>query len=84
MPNVWYILIIGHGDNKMKKLITGLVLMLMTTVVYAKAYECTGYTGSTPVVGPFKVNATKTPIAEDKAYDRLRKDKVKVDYVKCK
>ena len=68
----------------MKKIITGLVLMLITTVSYAKTYECTAYRDGAKVGEPLKVNATKTPIAEDKAYDRLRKEKIKVDYVKCK
>ena len=71
----------------MKKFIAGLVLMLITTVSYAKTYECIGYIDGAPVGKPLKVNATKTPIAEDKAYDRLltkEKVKIKVDYVKCK
>ena len=67
----------------MKKLIAGLALMLITTVSYAKAYECTGYVDGKK--GPtLKVNATKTPIAEDKAYQRMLKAGTKVDYVKCK
>jgi len=71
----------------MKQLTAGLVLMLITTVSYAKAYECIGYIDGAPVGKPLKVNATKTPIAEDKAYDRFltkEKVKIKVDYVKCK
>ena len=68
----------------MKKIITGLVLMLITTVSYAKEYRCIAYLDGAQVGEPLKVNATKTPIAEDKAYDRLRKEKIKVDYVKCK
>jgi len=75
---------IGHGDIKMKKFIAGLVMMLITTVSYAKLYECDGYLDGVKIGETQKVNATKTPIAEDKAYDRLRKAKVKVDYVKCK
>ncbi len=68
----------------MNKIITGLVLMLMTTVSYANTYECKGYIDGDQVGEPQKVNATKTPIAEDKAYDRLRKAKFKVDYVRCR
>lgn len=67
----------------MKKLVTGLALMLITSVSYAKAYECTGYVkgGTTPTI---TVNASKTPVAEDKAYQRMLKAGTKVDYVKCK
>ena len=68
----------------MKKMIAGLLLMLVTTASYAKPYVCTGYLDGVQVGEPQKVNATKMPIAEDKAYDRLRKEKIKVDYVKCK
>ena len=71
----------------MKQLTAGLILMIITTASYAKVYECIGYIDGAPVGKPLKVNATKTPIAEDKAYDRfLTKEKVKVkmDYVKCK
>ena len=71
----------------MKKLIASLVLMLITTVSYATEFKCTGYFEGSPVGEPIKVNATKTPIAEDKAYDRFltkSKTKIKVDYVKCK
>ena len=67
----------------MKKLIAGLALMLITTVSYAKSYECTGYVDGK--AGPkLKVNASKTPVAEDKAYQRMLKAGTKVDYVKCK
>ena len=68
----------------MKKMIAGLLLTLVTTASYAKPYVCTGYLDGVQVGEPQKVNATKMPIAEDKAYDRLRKEKIKVDYVKCK
>lgn len=61
-----------------------MALMLITSVSYAKAYSCTGYLDGSPVGEAIKVNASKTPIAEDKAYDRMRKAKIKVDYVKCK
>ena len=71
----------------MKRLIAGLVLTLITTASYAKTYECIGYKDGVQVGETLKINATKTPIAEDKAYDRFltkSKTKIKVDYVKCK
>ncbi|WP_428354716.1 hypothetical protein [Methyloprofundus sp.] len=68
----------------MKKIIAGLGLMLLSTVLYAKPYVCVAYTDGVASEEPMTVNATKTPIAEDKAYDRLRKKGKKVDYVKCK
>jgi len=68
----------------MKKLIAGLVLMLISSVTFAGTYECTGYINGTPVGPAIKVEASKTPIAETKAYDRMRKAGTKVDYVKCK
>ena len=69
----------------MKKLIAGLVLMLITTASYAKTYECTGYIdGSSTEETTIKVQASKAAVAETKAYDRMKKAGTKVDYVKCK
>ncbi len=62
---------------------TGLVMMLIATVSYAKSYHCVAYKDGVQVGESQKVNASKVPIAEDKAYDRLRKAKIIVDYVKC-
>ena len=68
----------------MKKIITGLVLVLISTVSYATTYECTGYINESPVGESIKVNADKASVAETKAYDRMRKAGTKMDYVKCK
>ena len=67
----------------MKKLIAGLVLMLMATASFAKPYVCTGYIDGVQVGEAITVNASKTPVAEDKAYQRMLKAGAKVDYVKC-
>ncbi|NYT46550.1 MAG: hypothetical protein H0A75_01460 [Candidatus Methanofishera endochildressiae] len=48
----------------MKKLIVGLVLMLVTSVSFAGKYECIGYLDNVQVGSVVKVNASKTPIAE--------------------
>lgn len=68
----------------MNKLIAALALMLVTTVSYAKPYQCTGYIDAVKVGDTITVNASKTPIAEDKAYQRMLKAGTKVDFVKCK
>ena len=68
----------------MKKLIVGLVLMLVTSVSFAGKYECIGYLDNVQVGFVVKVNASKTPIAEDKSYDRMTKEGIKLDYVRCK
>jgi hypothetical protein len=67
----------------MKKLITGLVLMLLTTVSYAKTFECTGYADGSAIGAAIKVNAAKIAVAETKAKARMKKEGKKVDYVKC-
>ncbi len=67
----------------MKKLITGLVLILMSTVSYAKSFECTGYADGSAVGAPIKVNAAKAAVAETKAKARMKQEGKKVDYVKC-
>lgn len=82
-PVPGYSYLIGHGDNKMIKLITGLGLMLIASVATAKPYECTGYLDG-KAVGTITVNAAKTPVAETKGADRMRKAGTKVDYMKCK
>ncbi|NOQ17170.1 MAG: hypothetical protein GQ581_08935 [Methyloprofundus sp.] len=73
----------------MKKIIAALALTLISTVSYAKPYTCTGYFDGKAVGDPIVVNASKMPIAEDKAYDRIlykdgKKRKEGLDYVKCK
>lgn len=68
----------------MKKLIAGLVLMLMSAVSYAATYECTGYIDGTLEGEPIEVIASKKAIAETKALDRMRKVNKKVNYVVCK
>ncbi|NOQ63989.1 MAG: hypothetical protein GQ582_05705 [Methyloprofundus sp.] len=68
----------------MKKIIAAIALSLITSVSYAKPYKCTGYIDGEVAGGERIVNATKTPIAEDKAYSRLKKEGITVDYVACK
>ncbi|OQK17603.1 hypothetical protein AU255_06970 [Methyloprofundus sedimenti] len=68
----------------MKKLIAGLALMLISSVTFAETFECTGYFNGAPVGPAIKVEASKTAVAETKAHDRMRKDGIKLDYVKCK
>ncbi len=73
----------------MKKIITALALTLISSITYAKPYSCTGYLDGKPIGDPIVVNASKTPVAEDKAYDRLlykngKKRKEGIDYVQCK
>ncbi|GFO71112.1 hypothetical protein BJAS_P0356 [Bathymodiolus japonicus methanotrophic gill symbiont] len=68
----------------MKKIIAGLVILLASTASFAGTYECKGYLDNVQVGPAVKVNATKTPIAEDKSYDRMTKGGVKLDYVRCK
>lgn len=67
----------------MKILVAGLILMSVSTISYAKPYECTGYIDGAPAGSSITVNAAKTPVAETKAHDRMRKAGTKVDYVKC-
>jgi hypothetical protein len=68
----------------MKKLIAGLVLMLIATAPYAKEYVCTAYLEGSVVGEPMKVNASKADVAETKAKSRLKKAKIKASYVDCK
>jgi hypothetical protein len=68
----------------MKRIITGLVMLLVTTVSYAAAFECTGYKDGSPAGEPIQVHASKISVAETKALDRMKKNGQKVDYVKCK
>lgn len=74
---------------KMKKIIFSLVLILVSTVSYAKTYKCTGYSDGKVVGESIKINASKTAIAETKAADRIRKreekegKKGKVGFVRC-
>lgn len=68
----------------MKKLLTGLALMLITSVSYAKAYSCTPYFDRAQSGETIKVNASRTDVAETKAASRLKKADIKVDYVRCK
>ncbi|HIG65018.1 MAG TPA: hypothetical protein EYQ43_05550 [Methyloprofundus sp.] len=67
----------------MKKIITGLMMMLITSVSYAGIYKCTAYLDGAQAGPAIKVNASKTPIAETKAQDRMVKAGQKLDYVKC-
>lgn len=69
-------------NNKMKFLVAGLVLMSITSVSYAKSYNCVAYKDGKQV-GKLTVNAAKTPVAETKAADRMRKAGTILDYVKC-
>ena len=68
----------------MKKIMIGLALMLISSVSYAKAYECKGYVDGVQVGETMKVNASKKAVAEAKAYSRMKKAKIDVDYVTCK
>lgn len=73
----------SYGVIKMKKLITGLVLMLFATITNATEFKCTGYFNGSATGESIKVNASKAIVAETKAYARLKKAGVKVDYVRC-
>ncbi|GFO73987.1 hypothetical protein BPLS_P0371 [Bathymodiolus platifrons methanotrophic gill symbiont] len=68
----------------MKKLFAGLGLMLIATASFAKPYVCKGYIDGAQAGEAITVNASKTPVAEDKAYQRMLKAGTKVDYVQCK
>lgn len=68
----------------MKKLFATLILMLITTVSYAKEYVCVGYLDGSIVGKTIKVNASKLSVAESKAKSRLKKSRIKVGYVECK
>ena len=68
----------------MKKLLTVLALMLTTTVSYAAEYVCIGYADGSVIGEPIKVNASKVSVAETKAFARMKKAGVKVEYVRCK
>lgn len=67
----------------MKKFTMGLALMLITSVSYAKAYECKGYVDGKQVGETMTVNASKKAVAEAKAYSRMKKAKIDIDYVTC-
>jgi len=62
----------------------GLALMLITSISYAKAYECKGYVDGNQVSETMTVNASKQAVAEAKAYSRMKKAKIDIDYVTCK
>ena len=66
----------------MKKITLTIALLLTSSVLYAKPYNCTAYFKE-KVVEKMKVNASKDVVAEEKAADRLRKKGVEVDYVQC-
>ncbi|MFW5442952.1 MAG: hypothetical protein ACKE51_01420 [Methylococcaceae bacterium] len=68
----------------MKKLITGIALMLISTVSYAIEFECTGYFNGSAVGESIKVNAAKEIVADTKAKSRFKKAGFKIDYVRCK
>ncbi len=68
----------------MKKIFAALILMTIASVSYAKAFVCTGYLNGAQVGEPMKVNAAKVLVAETKAYARMKKAGIKVDYVSCK
>ena len=68
----------------MKKIIAGLALALITSVSYAKPFQCTGYTDAAVIEPSITVNASKAAVAETKAKDRMRKKGIEVAYVKCK
>jgi hypothetical protein len=67
----------------MKKIVVGATLMLMATASYATAYECKGYTDGQQVGETITVNASKVIVAETKAYQRMKKKGLKVDYIRC-
>jgi len=67
----------------MKKIIIGLTLMLISSISYAKAYECKAYVNG-KVKKTMTVNASKVAVAEAKAYSRMKKAKIAIDYVTCK
>ena len=58
--------------------------MLLTTTVHARAFECTAYIDGKATGEIMKVNAAKAIVAETKAFSRLKKEKITVDYIKCK
>ena len=68
----------------MKKIIIGLTLMLISSISYAKAYECKAYVDGLQVGETMTVNASKVAVAEAKAYSRMKKAKIAIDYVTCK
>lgn len=68
----------------MKKFIATLALMLLTSVSHAQAFVCTGYLDGSTAGDPITVNASKVSVAETKAYARMKKAGVKLDYVRCK
>jgi len=68
----------------MKKIIAASVLTLISTVSYAKPFQCTGYVDGAKVEPTITVNAAKAAVAETKGKDRMRKTGQIVDYVKCK
>jgi len=67
----------------MKRMIIGVALLLTSSLSYATAYSCTAYLDGN-VVEKMTVNASKAVVAEEKAFDRLKKKGVEVDYVACK
>ncbi len=58
--------------------------MLISSISYAKAYECKAYRDGDQVGETMTVNASKVAVAEAKAYSRMKKAKVAIDYVTCK
>jgi hypothetical protein len=67
----------------MKKIILTAALLLTSSLAYAEAYTCTAYVNG-EVVKKQTVNASKAIVAEEKAFDRLKKKGIIVDYVECK
>ncbi len=68
----------------MKKIIASLVLIAASNAAYATEYTCVAYIDNKEVEEPLKVNASKAAVAESKAYSRLKKRGITVDYVQCK
>ncbi len=58
--------------------------MLISSISYAKAYECKAYIDGVQVSETMMVNASKVAVAEAKAYSRMKKAKVAIDYITCK
>lgn len=67
----------------MKKLLLAAALLFTSSLSYAGAYTCTAYVDG-EVVNTQTVNASKAIVAEEKAFDRLKKKGIIVDYIECK
>jgi hypothetical protein len=80
------------GNFIMKKLIMAVALLLTSSLSYAEPYtheqpyKCTAYVNGEAVhSGAMRaVMAFKSIVAEEKEVDRLKRQGLIVDYVKCK